>query len=238
MPSNKPEFPRVRLALAASSFFGELPAATLDRLAAAATLARYERPATIVSPEADNDQLWFVLEGGLLVCWNGNLGPVPIAMMGPGSFYNSAAFVEGGTNTSTTARVESHTVLATIPGPALRKQVAADRELAHCVSRLLLNRFKTALSYYADTLTVPLPNRLARRLLGQAMATRHEEETEIELRTSQTQLARIVGASRSKVNAELREMEKQGMLRLGYRAIVLLDMGKLCTVAGAGVPAF
>ena len=237
MPSRKPEFPRVRLAMAASTFFGELPAATLDQLAGAATLERHERPCTIVSPENDYDKLWFVLEGGVLVCWTGQEGPVPIAMIGPGSFYNSAAFVEGGTK-STTGRVESHSVLATIPGPDLRKLVAADKDLAHCVARLLLDRFKAALSYYADTLTVPLPNRLARRLVGQAMASRHELETEIELRTSQAQLARIVGSSRSKVNAELRAMEKKGMLRLGYRAIVLQDMRQLCAVAGAGVPAF
>jgi CRP/FNR family transcriptional regulator, cyclic AMP receptor protein len=238
MPSNKPEYPRIRVALASSAFLGELPASALDRLAAAAVLERHERASTIVTPGTSIDQLWFVLEGAMLVCWNGVHGPVPIAMLGPGSFYNSAAFVEGG-NRDTAARVEPHTTLAVIDGVALRKVAADDPHVTRCVARLLLHRFQAALSFYADTVSMPLQNRIARRLVGQAMATRHDSpDGEIELSTSQDHLAKIVGSSRSKTNAELRLMEKQGLLRLGYRMIVLCDMRRLCEVAGARVPAF
>lgn len=238
MPSNRPEYARVRMAFGASTFFGDLPAATLDQLAAQAELERFDKPAVVVRPGEPTDKLWLVLEGGLLACWSGEHGPVPIAMLGPGSFYNSAAFVEGESKQSI-GRVESRSVLAAVPGDALRKLVQQDRELAKCVAKLLLHRFQAALAYYADTISVPLPNRIARRLIGQAMASRYNcEEPEIELRTSQAQLARIVGAGRSKVNAELRLMEKKGLVRLGYRTISLCDLRGLCAVAGRDVPPF
>jgi CRP/FNR family transcriptional regulator, cyclic AMP receptor protein len=238
MPSNKPEFARIRMALGSSSFLGDMPASALDRIAAAAVLERHDRARTIVPPGTEIDHLWFVLEGAMLVCWIGDHGPVPIAILGPGSFYNTAAFVEGG-NKSTAAHVEPHTTLAVVEGAILRKVAADDQEVTRCVARLLLHRFKAALSYYADTLSMPLQNRIARRLVGQAIATRHDSaQGEIVLSTSQSYLAQVCGSSRSKTNAELRQMEKQGLLRLGYRVIVLCDMPRLCEVAGARVPAF
>ncbi len=39
MPATRPEFARIRLAYGKSAYFRELPAATLDALAAASTLA-------------------------------------------------------------------------------------------------------------------------------------------------------------------------------------------------------
>jgi len=91
------------------------------------------------------------------------------------------------------------------------------------------------MSLYADVVSAPLPQRLARRLLAQAGTADPMMRVEVELRLSQSGLAQMLGASRSKVNAELRRLEQEGLLRLGYRRLYLLDVQRLCALAGPGV---
>jgi DNA-binding Lrp family transcriptional regulator len=53
---------------------------------------------------------------------------------------------------------------------------------------------------------------------------------------SQADLARMLGASRSKLNTELRRLEEANILRLGYRRMYLRDCERLGMIAGTGVP--
>ena len=59
-----------------------------------------------------------------------------------------------------------------------------------------------------------------------------------EVRVTQSDLGRMLGASRSKVNAELKRLEQGGMLKLSYRSITLLDTRRLQELAGPDVFAF
>ncbi|MDB5872655.1 MAG: Crp-like helix-turn-helix domain, partial [Ramlibacter sp.] len=59
--------------------------------------------------------------------------------------------------------------------------------------------------------------------------------TEFELPVSQTALAQMLAASRSKVNAELRKLERDGIVRLGYRRLFILDFNRMAEVAGPNV---
>ena len=60
----------------------------------------------------------------------------------------------------------------------------------------------------------------------------------IELRVTQTDLARMLGASRSKVNAELKRLERDDLIKVGYRTITLVDVARLHELAGPDVFAF
>src|SRR3569832_956555 len=69
MPVARPEFARIRLAFGKSAYFRELPAATLDTLAAASTLTRC--PGGLLhGPNEAADRFWLVLEGSLIVSWH------------------------------------------------------------------------------------------------------------------------------------------------------------------------
>ena len=75
---------------------------------------------------------------------------------------------------------------------------------------------------------------------GQAMSAGNDISASqaTELRITQADLGRILGASRSKVNAELRRLERDGLLRLGYRSVTLADRARLRKLAGPDVLAF
>ncbi|MDB5874986.1 MAG: Crp/Fnr family transcriptional regulator, partial [Ramlibacter sp.] len=213
-----PEFARIRVGFGASAYFGGLPAPSLDRLASIATLERFDNGGLVHPAGTPAEKLSLVLAGGLSVSWaTDHHPPVTIAMIGEGGFYNIGAFVEG-VAFETEARAERNTVLASIDGAALRALMHADTSINELVPRLIVGRVQTVMSLYVDVVSAPLRRRLARRLLSQAMASgKRCGRTEFELPVSQTALAQMLAASRSKVNAELRKLERDGIVRLGYR---------------------
>ena len=236
MPATRPEFARIRLAFGKSAYFRELPAATLDALAAASTLVRCSGGA-LHGPNEAADTFWLVLEGSVIVSWPvAGAESVPVAAIGVGSFYCAASLVEGGM-TVTEARAERDTVGATMPSERFRAIARADPALAALVPKLLLQRFETALSFTADVVSAKLPHRLARRLLAHGLAVGQDlSSPEVELRISQADLARMLGASRSKVNEELRRLQDAGLIRIGYGRIYLVKGWGLSEIAGGWVP--
>jgi len=236
MPATRPEFARIRLAFGKSAYFRELPAATLDALAAASTLIRCSGGA-LHGPNEAAETFWLVLEGSLIVSWpNSGAESVPVAAIGVGSFYSAASLVEGGV-TVTEARAERNTVGAAMPSERFRAIARADPAVAALVPKLLLHRFEAALSFTADAVSAKLPHRLARRLLAHGLAVGQDlSSPEVELRISQTDLARMLGASRSKVNEELRRLQDAGVIRIGYGRIYLVRCRRLLEIAGGWVP--
>ncbi|HVZ45621.1 MAG TPA: Crp/Fnr family transcriptional regulator [Ramlibacter sp.] len=236
MPATQPEHSRIRRAFGKSAYFRDLPAATLDALAAASTLVRYS-PGPVHGPSEAARTFWLVLEGSLIVSWPNSRGEsVPVGAVGAGSFYCAAALLDDGV-TVTEARAERNTVAAVMPAVRFRALARRDPALAALVPRLLLRRFEAALSFSADAVSARLPQRLVRRLLAQGLAAGEDAGgDEVELRISQADLARMLGASRSKVNEELRDLQDAGFIRIGYGRIHILQGKRLAEVAGGWVP--
>jgi CRP-like cAMP-binding protein len=236
MPAARPEFARIRLAFGKSAYFRDLPGATLDTLASASALTRCPGGA-VHGPDEAAGTFWLVLEGSLIVSWPNSAGEsVPVGAIGAGSFYCAAALVDGGV-TVTQARAERNTVAATMPSSTFRAIARTDPALSAIIPKLLLQRFEAALSFTADAASAKLPQRLVRRLLAQALARGPDlDDREVELRVSQTDLARMLGASRSKVNEELRRLQDAGFLRIGYGRIHVLQSRRLAEIARDWVP--
>ena len=98
---------------------------------------------------------------------------------------------------------------------------------------ILASAYKVAI----DAVSAKLPHRLARRLLAHGLAVSQDlSRPEVELRISQADLARMLGASRSKVNEELRRLQDAGLIRIGYGRIYLLQEQGLSEIAGGWVP--
>jgi len=233
-------FARVRLAMGDSFHFGKLPGATLDALASLATLKRYDKGELLHASGSPIEDFWFIIDGGIRVSGGaaGHRSPAIIAVAGRGSFYSISAFVKGA-KPVTCATAERGTVAAVIKIDQLLSLQESDRAFASLVPELMLRRFQAAVSLYADVVSAPLTQRLARRLISHAMAGgTHGEVREQALHLSQSSLAVMLGASRSKINVELRSLERQQLIRLGYRRMFLLDFERLCKLAGSTVVAY
>jgi CRP/FNR family transcriptional regulator, cyclic AMP receptor protein len=235
-----PERARVRAMLERSIHFRGLAAPERDGIAGLSRLRKLRDNELAGSAGRPHDELWIVLQGGLRLSSVTERGDEFVyAVLGPGSFYG-LAHVIGSPNAVTDARAFGPTELAAIPGPQFLALLDANPQLWRHVTDLLLRRLTLAMSVIRDFSVAPLGQRIVRRLLGQAMGGGADIAGigRIEIRVNQSDLGRMLGSSRSRINAELKRMEGDGLLEIGYRSITLLDLGRLREIAGPEVFAF
>ena len=225
---------RIRLLLGRSPHSSALPDDFLDRLARLGRIERYKGGELIHAAWQPVDKVWVVLSGGLRVTQLGEDGnALAIAVLGEGSYYSAGSLVKEGEVVKSEAHAAGRTQLAVFGIPQLEREFSSDKLMEQHRMELLYRRLMATVDLARDVLAVPLPQRMARRLLSQALSAGRRPE--IELRTSQADLATMLGASRSKVSAELRRLEQSGAVRLGYRVIVVCDLELLRAAAGTDV---
>ena len=104
--------------------------------------------------------------------------------------------------------------------------VAAQPEVHMAFTRLVCLRLRQALAWIDDVILMPLPVRLAHRLLA-LDAREGAGEGPAMLGVSQEDLSFMLGVSRQSVNRQLKLWEEDGTLRVRYRGIELLDRARL-----------
>lgn len=234
----RPEFARIRATLAASAHFHSLPAIDLDRLASVGRLQHLAHGARPSRGSTNDDALWVILNGAMRVSSAApGVKEYVYAVLGPGSFFGLSTAVRRAPLTID-ARAFGKTDLASFSSAAL-VELLDDRPLLwRHVSGMLSRRLRLALLVLRDNTVAPLPERIARRVLAHAMSTDLRSRAEIRVRMTQADLALMLGASRSKTNAALKELEKRGLLDAGYRGITIRDVPGLRAFAGTEVQAF
>jgi len=231
------EFGRIRSTLAASWHFQALEGADLDRLAEIGRLQRL-RHAERAMQAGTRDRLWIILSGAVRVS-NQTPGSKEYvyAVLGPGSYFGLATAVHDAPFPAD-ARAFGATDLAAFRGDALAAMVEERPSLWRYVSDLLSRRLRLALLIMRDNSVAPLPERIARRLLGHALSSDVRGLQEVQVRMTQTDLALMLGGSRSRTNAAIKKLERLGLIRAGYRGITILDLPGLRKLAGPGVTAY
>ena len=185
-------------------------------------------------------EIWIVLSGYMRMSSVTPAGREFVyAMLGPGGFYGIGAVLSG-VEASVDARAAGATSLIVIDGRGLMALLDERPWLWRHVVKLLHRRLNLAMAVVRDISIAPLAQRIVRRLLWQAMSSGNDisSDLKIELRVTQTDLGRMLGASRSRVNAELKRLERDGLLQVGYRTIKLAQGARLRDLAGPGAFAF
>jgi CRP-like cAMP-binding protein len=108
------------------------------------------------------------------------------------------------------------------------------------VTVLLHKRLTHAMWAIRDNSVAPLKERLVRRLLALAAGSGIAlgPGTTVRLRLTQTDLGRMLGTSRSRINGILKRLERDGLVEAGYRTIALDDVAALYKLAGPEVFSF
>ena len=105
-------------------------------------------------------------------------------------------------------------------------------------AELLSRRLAIVLGLLRDNTASTLSERLVRRLLVLRPAIGESSDAEPVLPMTQGDLARMLGTSRSRANAELRRLESDRLVHAGYRSITLLDLPRLREIAGKDLQDF
>ena len=229
-----PDARRIRTILGRSPHSKTMPGEVLDRLASLGHIERYQDGELIHAAWQPVRRLWLVLSGGLRVSEvSADGSALTTAVLGEGSYYALGSLVKEGMRVKSEAHANGNTDTAVFELAQLEREFGDNKDVQHHRRLLLYLRFWALADLYRDALALALPQRLARRLLGQALAAGRGPD--IELRVVLADLAAMLGASRSRVNAELRRLEASGVVRLGYRQIVVRDLELLRAAAGADV---
>jgi CRP-like cAMP-binding protein len=232
--AKSPPVARIRAALAASVHFRDLAAADLERLAALGRIVELASGESAGRAGTRRREIWVVLSGSVRMSSVTASGREFVyAVLGPGSFYGIGSLLSD-TKTLVDARAAGATSLIVIRGADFLALLGERPWLWRHVAKLLHRRLTLAMTVASDLALAPLSQRIVRRLLSQAMSGGHDlrDGAPAELRLTQTDLARMLGISRSKVNAELKRLRRDGLVAVRYRNIVLKDCRRLCELAG------
>ena len=236
----RPEFARIRTALGGSIHFRELPPEDLDRLAELGHVRRLKDGQAAPPDGGHGKHFFIILDGCIRMSSPMSSGREFVyALLGPGSFYGIGNVIRG-IDARAQAQASGPTELAVMDGRALLVLLDAHPRLWRSIAVLLHRRLTHAMWAIRDNAVAPLRERLVRRLLALAAGSGGDLRgpLPIRLRLSQTDLGRMLGTSRSRINGLVKRLERDGLLQVGYRTITLANVPALYRLAGPEVFAF
>ncbi len=150
----------------------------------------------------------------------------------PGTWFGDIALFDGLPRTHD-ADAHGATTLLVVRKPDFRDLLRQHVELYDALLRLNCRRLRLMFNQFEDLNTRPLQSRLARQLLllAKSYGIAQGEEIRIGLALAQEDLAQLLGASRQRVNQELKGFEREGAVRVEPTRLVVLSREKLMAIA-------
>jgi CRP-like cAMP-binding protein len=146
----------------------------------------------------------------------------------PGTWFGDIALFDGLPRTHD-ASAHGATTLLVVRKADFKDLLSQHVELYDALLRLNCRRLRLYFNLIEDLNTRPLAARLAKQLLllAKSYGIAQGEEIRIGLQLAQEDLAQLLGASRQRVNQELKELEREGVLRVEPTRLVVLSRDKL-----------
>ena len=157
---------------------------------------------------------------------------VSLTYVDPGTWFGDIALFDGLPRTHD-AHAHGDTTLLAVRKPDFKELLAKHSELYEALLRLNCRRLRLMFNLFEDLNTLPLAARLAKQilLLARSYGIEQGEEIRIGLQLAQEDLAQLLGASRQRVNQELKGFEREGAVRVEPTRLVVLSREKLMAIA-------
>lgn len=157
---------------------------------------------------------------------------VTLTYVEPGTWFGDIALFDGLPRTHD-ADTHGDTTLLIVRKADFKELLAQHVELYDALLRLNCRRLRLMFDQIEELNTRPLRSRLARQLLllARSYGVPQGEEIRIGLQLAQEDLAHLLGASRQRVNQELKGFERDGALRVEPTRLVVLSRDKLLEIA-------
>ncbi len=157
---------------------------------------------------------------------------VTLTYVEPGTWTGDIALFDGQPRTHD-ASAHGETTLLIVRKADFKELLAQHVELYDALLRLNCRRLRVMFDTIEDLNTRPLAARLAKQvlLLARRYGVQEGEEIRIGLQLAQEDLAQLLGASRQRVNQELKGFERDGAVRIEPTRLVVLSKDKLLALA-------
>ena len=219
----------IKQTLLDSHWFRGLPDDVIDQMIADGKIKNFTDGQYLYAKGDEPDGLYAVLDGAVMAEINSKEGKCAVlGILERGSWVGEVSVFDGSPRPSN-AVARGSAQLLFIPRDRFQALLEAQPQLYHHFVRQVCKRYRSALRMVEASLIRSLPERLAIRLLD--LATGYGENpvdaTEVILTVSQEELALLAGATRQRINQELKSWEKAGWVSLGYGRITVHDCGAL-----------
>jgi CRP/FNR family transcriptional regulator, cyclic AMP receptor protein len=210
-----------REVLAGNPWFRALPAALAEGILAQGLIRRMTDEIIYAAGDPPNG-IFALISGEIRVIQTTAEGRSALLMIAsPGVWFGEAAMIVG------------QAVVLQL-SPAVFRRLTSDNSRHYAAfAGLVCQQYRKAMEYIVTTANLPLPVRLAQRLvaLAQTHGLQDRGAVIIDLHLSQENLAEMVGVSRQSLNRALKALEAKGMVSVGYSALAIRDGAALETLA-------
>ena len=162
---------------------------------------------------------------------------ITLTYVEPGIWFGDVSIFDGDRRTHD-AYAHGETTILCVAKADFKKILALHVELYEALLRLHSRRIRQLYGLVEDLNTLPLRARLAKQLLHLVRSygipsLSEASEVRIGLQLAQEELAQLLGASRQRVNQELKSMEREGAIRIEPGGLVVRLREKLLRISEA-----
>jgi CRP-like cAMP-binding protein len=215
------------------SWFSKLSLPLRQAILARSTVRRLADGATLTARGTPAQEWVGVAKGAVRVSSVSLSGKqVTLTYVEPGTWFGDIALFDGLPRTHD-GSAHGETTLLIVRKADFKELLTQHVELYDALLRLNCRRLRLMFDTIEDLNTRPLAARLAKQvlLLARAYGIEQGEEIRIGLQLAQEDLAQLLGASRQRVNQELKGFEREGAVRIEPTRLVVLSKDKLLAIA-------
>jgi CRP-like cAMP-binding protein len=164
---------------------------------------------------------------------------ITLTYVEPGIWFGDVSIFDGDQRTHD-AYAHGDTTVLCVAKADFKKILATHTELYEALLRLHSRRIRQLYGLVEDLNTLPLRARLAKQLLHLARSygvpsLANANDVRIGLQLAQEELAQLLGASRQRVNQELKTMEREETIRIEPGGLVIRDREALMLITETDV---
>ena len=222
-----------RTHIEAGSWFSSLSPALRQAILSRSVVRRLSDGALLSSRGAPAEEWCGVAKGAVRVSSVSLSGKqITLTYVEPGVWFGDISLFDGLPRTHD-ANAHGETTLLVVRKPDFKELLSLHTELYDALLRLNCRRLRLMFDVVEDLNTRPLASRLAKQvlLLARSYGISQGEEIRIGLTLAQEDLAQLLGASRQRVNQELKGFERGGAVRIEPTRLVVLSKEKLLAIA-------
>lgn len=224
-----------REAINAGRWFSTLSPSLRHDILRSAYVKRY-KDGSLIAARGDAPEEWIACAKGAVRVSSTSISgkQITLTYVEPGIWFGDVAIFDGDRRTHD-AYAHGETTILCVAKADFRKILALHVELYEAMLRLHARRIRQLYGLVEDLNTLPLRARLAKQLLhlvrSYGIASLSDsQEVRIGLQLAQEELAQLLGASRQRVNQELKAMEREEMIRIDPGGLVVRNREALLRV--------
>ena len=224
-----------RAAINSGRWFSSLSPSLKHDILRCAYVKRY-KDGDLITARGEPPEVWIACAKGAIRVSSTSISgkQITLTYVEPGIWFGDVSIFDGDRRTHDAYAHGNSTILC-VAKADFRKILAAHVELYEALLRLHSRRIRQLYGLVEDLNTLPLRARLAKQLLHLARSygvpcLGDGREVRIGLQLAQEELAQLLGASRQRVNQELKSMEREDAIRIEPGGLVIRDRPALMRI--------